>query len=673
MGLISYINNAKISKKLSILSLIAVFALVIVLSASMMVVVRIALGNYMQNEVEAKAQVISNDIVAMEKKSAALVDWFVNSPRTIGALKTNNRKAFFDTAQLAIKAMDFDTIVITNHEGNVFFRLNAPDQFGDSITDRPNIVKALRGIRSTQLAENAITKISIVGTAPLKEGDNIVGAIAVGYTLSSNEFADKYKRLIGCEFTVFHFDERISTSLEVDGKRLIGTKLDNPFIVETVLKNGENYYDKNIIAGKDYYTAYIPLKDSNNSIIGMLFVGQETTVVDNLIKQLLASQTLSLLVIGVIFVFTCLFFLKKLFITKLNAVTDRLKDISEGEGDLTVSLEVASNDELGELSESFNKFVSKIRDIIRDIKHISNELTDMSKQLSISTGVFSDNAQGQAASIEEVNATTEELSAGMEFIANNTSIQQENLTQMVDKMVDVSTLINNMNTMITESHGLISSVSENARKGKTSISTMISSMNKINDSSSKVSNIIEIINEISDKINLLALNAAIESARAGVAGRGFAVVADEISKLAEETAGSIKQIDELVQINKSEIVKGLETNNDTTQILTGIIKGVESVTTMVNSLHGYMQKQIEARDEMNEVSNVVIDKTNDVKNSTSEHLISTEEIAKATSNINIITQSIATGAEEMATMSIDISKLATNLNNKVNSFKVDKD
>ena len=294
----------------------------------------------------------------------------------------------------------------------------------------------------------------------------------------------------------------------------------------------------------------------------------------------------------------------------------------------------------------------------------------MAGELNRATGIFSDNSQSQASSIEEVNATTEELSAGMEMISESTKGQAEGMRALIDRIKDLSDLINETGRSIDESIDLGVKMSSEARNGESSLKSMTESMDKIEASSSQVYDIIKIINDISEQINLLSLNAAIESARAGDAGRGFAVVADEISKLADQTAGSIKDINRLIRSNEEEIRNGSSKVDEAVRVFGIIIHGVEQVMSMMNKVSGFMNRQIEARNGISDVSDVVSVKTEEIKNATNEHRISTEEIVRASGGINEMTQSIAGAAEEMASMAEEITSMSDILKSRVDFFRV---
>ena len=668
----SILLNMKISRKFTYIGILFFIIFLLVVSISMVLVIKKVLGDNIALEVKDKSQIIIRNVDYMKKQALDATELFTSSPDLLDAFSRKDRGSAVKIGRAAMKSMGMDYFVVTDIKGDVFVRAHSPEKYGDNISTQVNIQKALKGDKSVGIEEGAVVKFSIRAGAPLKDrGGRIVGAISMGYVLSADSFVDRQKDLLDCHVTVFHKDVRISTTItDVSGKRITGTKLGIDTITDRVLKEGAIYYGDAMIQGLRYYTSYIPIVDTGNKVSGMLFIGREAGVIRGLINKLLLYLTIVICISGAGFVLGVRLFLGSAVIRRLNRVNRRLKEIAEGDGDLTVSINEVSEDEIGRLAGNFNKFVEKIKNVVADIKKVAVELNNMAGELNRATGIFSDNSQAQASSIEEVNATTEELSAGMEMISDSTKVQAESMTALMSRMGELSDLINETSSSIDESISLGVKMSSEARNGENSLRSMTESMDKIEDSSSQVYNIIKIINDISEQINLLSLNAAIESARAGEAGRGFAVVADEISKLADQTAGSIKDINRLIKSNEEEIKNGSSKVDEAVRIFGIIIHAVEQVTDMMNKVSGFMGKQIEARNGIADVSDVVSVKTEEIKNATSEHRISTEEIVRASGGINEMTQSIAGAAEEMASMAEEITAMSDTLKSRVDFFKV---
>ena len=335
-----------------------------------------------------------------------------------------------------------------------------------------------------------------------------------------------------------------------------------------------------------------------------------------------------------------------------------------------ISKIAAYNDEIGRMADSMMKMKAQVASMLRAIRDAALELSSSSNELSASTVSFSQNAQNQAASAEEITASMEELSAGMDSIAAGSDVQYESLQKLLVVHSTLSESIEGMDRVIGETGKLTLRITEDARSGEASIRNMSESMGKIFKSSDDIRGIITIISEISDKINLLSLNAAIEAARAGDAGKGFAVVADEVSKLADQTAASIKEIENLIHVNAEEIQTARRDVENSIQTTNKIIEGVTEVDSMMHRVLEFMGGQRSASGTANgEVGNVMIH-SEEIKSSTAEQKVAAGEVVSSISNINESAQAIAGGSEELAGNAESLAGLAEKLNQTTSVFKI---
>jgi methyl-accepting chemotaxis protein len=356
----------------------------------------------------------------------------------------------------------------------------------------------------------------------------------------------------------------------------------------------------------------------------------------------------------------------------LNKPLSSFKSIFEkgASGDLEARYPVneKKKDEINELGIFLNQFIDEVRGVIEEVLEASNEMSVSSEELSATLTSFSSNSQTQAAASEEITATMEEISAGVDNVSDNTQYQFDKFNEFIKIMEMLSSIITEMDKMIASAQELSKNISERADSGNKSLNLMNKSMSTITESSGKVSDIINIIDDISNQINLLSLNAAIEAARAGEAGRGFAVVADEISKLAEQTASSIKDIDSHIKNNNEEIASGTKNSQDTFESIMQIIKGVDSINNMMKTISSNMEKQKSTNEIVNTSTDELKTKSDEVRTATKEQQNAVSEIMKSITNINDVIQASSAGAEEMTANATGVALIAEKLRSKVSFF-----
>ncbi|HPJ43473.1 MAG TPA: methyl-accepting chemotaxis protein [Spirochaetota bacterium] len=325
--------------------------------------------------------------------------------------------------------------------------------------------------------------------------------------------------------------------------------------------------------------------------------------------------------------------------------------------------------EMHSLGVWFNLFMSKINEVVKNTLALSHELYLSSDEMSKAIGDFSENANTQASSTEEIIATVEVLSSGFTVISDRVEEENLSLKAMMLRVNELTEIIDNMGDKIRKTQVNTDDFTAKARHGEQLLGDMNSSMEKISESSAEAVNIIQIIDDISEKINLLSLNASIEAARAGEHGKGFAVVAQEISKLADQTAASLKQIDQLIKVNNSEVKKGLANVQGTVDTITAIIEGFNLISRMMKEISDIMENELDTKSTVVDEIESIKERSDAIKQATHQQMDASDEIVKMVGIINDTTQLIAARSEELAANSQNMRNEAELLNLSINYFK----
>lgn len=303
-------------------------------------------------------------------------------------------------------------------------------------------------------------------------------------------------------------------------------------------------------------------------------------------------------------------------ITKpINSVILMLKDIAEGEGDLTKRIEIKNQDEIGELAKWFNRFIDDISQMILKVRKVCVNLTTTTQEINSTANNLADGSQTQAATAEETSASSEELISSMNQVSLNAN-------ELFDKGEGTLTVADSSKSLITDA---------------------VEGMSKISHSSERIQEILQVIKDIADQTNLLALNAAIEAARAGEHGRGFAVVADEITKLADRSASSTKEVEDLIKESQTNVDSGVNLVENAGEAFDRIVDSIKETFDLIDS----------------------------IKQTTAEQKIASEQVQHSIENINESVQMTSASSEELSASTSELENRSIDLQQLVERFKID--
>lgn len=279
-------------------------------------------------------------------------------PDIIKGIEENN-DLLSETIGMFKEKTGVDFIKVTDTEGMIIANTHTFQNFGDSIINQKNVQSALEGEAFSTIEKGNLIEFAVRAGIPVYgEQGNIIGVISLGYSLDNLAFLDELKSTYKTELTLFLGDERYNTTIEMDGKRILGTKLDGK-IAERVLTKNEEYSGDADILGAEYVAAYKPLVDGNNQTIGVIFAGQKYDEVLAIKNKTILYISIATTVLEILLLVFVGFFVSKVItkpLKKLVEVSNTLAD-----GDVDISIESSSKDEIGELTDSFSKMIDNIK------------------------------------------------------------------------------------------------------------------------------------------------------------------------------------------------------------------------------------------------------------------------------------------------------------------------
>jgi methyl-accepting chemotaxis protein len=454
------------------------------------------------------------------------------------------------------------------------------------------------------------------------------------YNISKSEsLVDKIKSNSGMDVTFFYGDERIMTSAkDANGDRVLGSRAGDK-IVEKVLKGGEEYFSSAVsIEGELNYGYFMPVHQNNsdNQIIGMIFVGTNLKEKEAVVKRILSSICSSVIVVMLI----CIAVGIRLAGSMSRNIKTSIQMVGRlAEGNLDVWVDdklLKKKDEIGELSRVTITLRDTMRSTIKEITDNAKALLEASQLL----GTAADNTNG---TMKDVRTAVSQVVDNSQLQAENSQSTSEQMKIMGDNITETS----NEAELLSGNAASMQSSSEKASKTLLSLRQINEDVKKIigevqeqtnrtNESVKKIQAATTFINSIAEDTGLLSLNASIEAARAGDSGRGFAVVAEQIKNLSEQSNESSKEIEVTAEVLRADSEKAVqamqqmqeiiasqsESMQETQQVVAEVIeeiassmKSIAQIKESSGRLEGARNEVLQAVEHLSEISAENLDST----------------------------------------------------------------
>jgi methyl-accepting chemotaxis protein len=464
------------------------------------------------------------------------------------------------------------------------------------------------------------------------------------------EMPDAISRDLGLVFSLFARDGndfvRIATSVrDADGQRQLGTRLSASSAAHAPLTQGERYVGESDVLGEPHLTAYEPLLDASGRVIGVFGLGipktRATAIVDKGMAEMVLGMSLALLIVvavGILGVFG----LSRMITGPIRQVTARLREIAEGEGDLSRRLPAEGHNELAELARTFNLIVERIHAMVKEVAGVSTHLAAAAEELSLTSGETSEQVRHQLSETDQVATAIHEMTATVEEVARHAA-DAARAAQETDREAEAGSRV------VEQAIAAIEALAHEVESAGQVIA-------RLSDDSREIGAVLDVIRGVAAQTNLLALNAAIEAARAGEQGRGFAVVADEVRTLASRTQDSIQDIQgkiERVQSGSAGAVAVMEQG----RVRAG--EGVEQARQAGESLRA-IAAAIARINDMN----------TQIASAAEEQSAVAEEINRNIQSMSQSVSQISDGAMQAASASGELARLAASLQDSSGRFRI---
>ena len=460
--------------------------------------------------------------------------------------------------------------------------------------------------------------------------------------------------------------ERIKDNIKDNAgeKELLGDQHDR--VVKSIRNGGENGYPVkenrfSPVLNTELHLIYHPIIISGMDTPWSIMLG---IPMNEIIRPVMAMIRFTIIFAVIILALAAVitFFITRRIVKPIISVTATLKDISEGDGDLTRRISNNSKDEVGDLSRYFNLTLEKIKNLVINIKketitlsEIGQDLASNMTQTAAAVNQITATIQSikgrvinQSASVSETHATMENLTSNITKLDGHVENQTANITHASAAIEEMVANIQSVTTTLVSNSVNVRELIDSSEVGRSGLSEVAADIKEIARESEGLLEINSVMKNIAGQTNLLSMNAAIEAAHAGDVGKGFAVVADEIRKLAENSSEQSKTISTVLKKIKGSIDKITLSTGNVLNKFRAIDSSVKIVAEQEETIRTAMEEQGTGSKQILEGVSNVTEITRQVKSGSNEMLDGAKEVITESTNLAMVTQEITSGMNEMA-------------------------
>jgi len=457
---------------------------------------------------------------------------------------------------------------------------------------------------------------------------------------------------------------------------------------DTIYGSNMQEANKAVLEGKNYHcSSYAPTLNTNVEITIVSFpmgnsdktwsimIASTESYILKEVRQM-TSFTIILAAIAIIVSAVIVYITLHTTTKPIVNVAANLKDIAEGEGDLTHTIPVHSNDEVGDLAGYFNKTLEKIKNLVKNVKGEANTLsgigTDLASNMNETAAAVNEitaNIQSikgriinQSASVSETHATMEQLTVNIHKLNEHVENQSSHVSQASSAIEQMMANIGSVtNTLVNNSEN-VKTLKNASEAGRSGLQTVATDIQEIAHESEGLLEINSVMENIASQTNLLSMNAAIEAAHAGEAGKGFAVVAAEIRKLAESSSAQSKTIGTVLKKIAESIKKITSSTENVLKKFEAIDSSVKTVADQEENIRASMEEQTSGSKQVLEGVSEVNEITRHVKDASNQMLEGANEVIRESENLEKATHEITGGMNEMASGATQINTAVNHVN-----------